>query len=160
MSASIARIYVNNIEVGSIPASTYRDIDKRVRQSKRLYLAWVLAYSGLILRKLAVFFGAMPAMLIGALILLLALSPETFTDFVGELMAAEPAAITQRLRNAVGAIATLAVFVFPFSALIRPRSWLVDNPFKVETSRRIRQLLEVPSEGDMKIEFAESPKQE
>lgn len=157
MTSSIARVHVNGIEVGTLPADTYNAIVKNVRQTRRLYLAWALAAAGLVLRKVFQFIRAMPGVLIGLLFILLMVSPENFTQLLANVRAAEPDEITKSLRGFFHLIATAAIVFLPTTAIFAPRSWQFQSPFDSEISRQIRRLLEVPSEGDLLVEIIEQP---
>ncbi|EMA2595200.1 hypothetical protein U2H31_006377 [Pseudomonas aeruginosa] len=157
MKSSIARVHVNGIEVGTLPADTYHQIVKTVRHTRRLYLAWALAAAGLVLRKVFQYIRAMPAALAGALFILLMVSPESFTQLLIDTRAAEPEEITQALRWVFHLIGVMAIIALPTMAIFAPRSWQIQNPFDSEISRQIRQLLEVPSEGDLMVEIIEQP---
>lgn len=151
MKSSIARVHVNGIEVGTLPADTYHQIVKSVKHSRRLYLAWALSACSMVLRKAWKYISGIPAALIGFLFIVLMVSPESFTYLLDGLRAAEPEEITQNLRKVVEWIGTMAVIVLPITAVFTPQSWRFPNPFDREISRRIRQMLEVPTEGEVMI---------
>lgn len=157
MTSSIARVHVNGIEVGTLPADTYHQIVKSVQHTRRLYLGWALSAAALILRKVFQYICAIPAVLIGTLFILLMVSPDTFTQLLVDLRAAEPDEITQALRWAIHLIGVLAIIVLPTTAIFSPRSWQFQSPFNREISRQVRRLLEVPSEGDLMVEIIELP---
>ncbi|MFC7522197.1 hypothetical protein ACFQS6_23980 [Xanthomonas populi] len=90
MSKSIARIYVNGIEVGSLPAETYQEIVKSLHKDRRLYLAWAVAAAGSIVRLLLKFYSSLPSVVVGLFLLLAVLTPDTLTGVLTDLRAAAP----------------------------------------------------------------------
>ncbi|MFL1449210.1 hypothetical protein ACI77O_12515 [Pseudomonas tritici] len=159
MTASIARVHVNGIEVGSLPTETYNAIAKKVRKDRRLYLAWVFAAAGAVLRMLTRFYSSLPSVVVGLLLLCAAVSPETFTGMVAELKTADPEAITQGVRKLLGFICTIFTVTVPLVAVLFPGYVRFQSPFDQALSREIRGLLEVPTEGSLKI-VIEQPKNE
>lgn len=157
MKSSIVRVHVNGIEVGSLPAKTYHAIVKDVRRDRRLYLAWTLSATHLVLRKLFQLFSAIPTIIVGLIILMALFSPELFTQLLVGLRTSEPEAIAQGLRKLITTIATVAAFAFPLSAIFAPSHWRIQNPFASAISRKIRQVLEVPAEGELMVEIIEQP---
>lgn len=76
MTASIARVHVNGIEVGSLPTETYNAIANKVRKDRRLYLAWVFAATGAVLNMLARFYTSLPSVVVGLFLLCAAFRPK------------------------------------------------------------------------------------
>ena len=155
MKSSIARIHVNDIEVGTLPADKYHQIVKSVRHTRRLYLSWAVSATALVLRKFTQFVCAMPAIAVGASFILLMVLPDTVTQLIADMRTSTPEEITHFLRRVIHLISVLAIVVFPASVIFSPRSWLFQSPFDKEISQQIRQLLEVPTEGDLRVEIIE-----
>lgn len=156
MKSPIARVYVNDVEVGSLPADTYKNIVKTVRSTPYLYLSFFKSLSLLIIRKLFICIQAIPFILIGFLFVMLIIHPESIATLIEEFRVVEPNKLTQELRDLVGTAATLAIFILPLSAMLFPQNWYFYNPFEHEISLRIRRLLEVPTEGKVVVEIIDS----
>ncbi|AMB86010.1 hypothetical protein AWM79_12155 [Pseudomonas agarici] len=122
MTSSIARIHVNGIEVGSLPAETYQAIAKNVRKDRRLYLAWVISAAWAVVRMLLKFYGALPSVVVGLFLLCAAVSSETFTGILTDLKAAEPEAVTEGLRRLLGFICIIFTVTVPVVAVFV--SWI------------------------------------
>ncbi|WP_051050701.1 hypothetical protein [Metapseudomonas furukawaii] len=155
MSSSIARIHVNGVEVGSIPADTYHAMVQNVRRNRRLYLAWTIAATKACLRPVVRFYCALPSIVVGVLLLAAAAWPAAFTALVADLQAADPQTITAGLRHALAFICAVFIVGFPILALMRPGLVRFESPFDKALSRQIRRLLEVPTEGTMRVEIIE-----
>lgn len=154
MNSSIARVYVNDVEVGSLPVDTYNNIVKTVRNTPSLYFLWFKSFLLLIFRKVFGYFQAVPFVLISAFFLLLIVSPEIITSLITDFKIADPGKITEDLREIVKAVFSLGVIAMPLSALFFPENWRFYNPFEHEVSLRIRKLLEVPTEGKLVVEIS------
>ena len=151
MTASIARVHDNGIEVGSLPAETYNAIANKVRKDRRLYLAWGFAAAAALLNLLARFYRSLPSVVVGLLLLCAAISPETFTGIVAELKTANPDAITYAVRKLLGFICITFAVMAPMVAILFPGFVRFQSPFDQALSREIRSLLEVPAEGLLKV---------
>lgn len=135
MKSSIARVSVNGIEVGSLPADTYHALVKSVRRDRMLYLAWVAAAVKTVGRLLLRFYLGLPRV-IGVLVLFIAaVSPETLTAMVVDFRAAEPQEITEALRKLIGWISFMFMLIAPLTALFAPHLARIESPFDMELSR-------------------------
>jgi len=151
MTASIARVHVNGIEVGSLPTETYNAIANKVRKDRRLYLAWVFAATGAVLNMLARFYTSLPSVVVGLFLLCAAFSPETFTGIEAEVKTAKPDAITHTVRKLLGFICIAFAVMVPMVAVLFPGYVRFQSPFDQALSREIRSLLEVPTEGLLNV---------
>lgn len=160
MKSSIVRVHVNGIEVGSLPADTYHALVKSVRRERRLYLAWGIAAAKACLRPLVSFYCSLPSVVVGVCLLAAAVWPEAFTAFITDLRAADPATITAALRQVLGFFSIAFTMTFPLMALLKPGLVRFESPFERVLSRKIRQLLEVPTEGALMIQIEQPDKAE
>ncbi|MDZ5605334.1 hypothetical protein SJI00_21395 [Pseudomonas sp. RP23018S] len=151
MTSTIARVHVNGIEVGSLPAKTYHAIVRSVRKDRRLYLAWGFAAAGSVLRTLIKFYISVLSVLLGFFLLLALFSPDSFTSVLIYMRAADPAAFTEGLRKLLGCIGLVFTLMAPTIAILFPRYFPFQSPFDDALSRKIRSLLEVPTEGSLRI---------
>lgn len=150
MSASIARIHVNGIEVGSLPVETYNGIVAATRQDRRLYFAYAFRAVGLILRMLARGTAAVPGFLLLAFSFFLIAEPASITDLITSLRAATPEEITVALTAAVVTTWVVAVILVPAAlVLFSPGDIAFNSPFTDAVNRRVRSMLEVPTEGPL-----------
>ncbi|PWC98978.1 MULTISPECIES: hypothetical protein [Pseudomonas] len=157
MSSSIARIHVNGIEVGSLPVEIYNTIAASVRQDRRLYLAYAVRILGVGLRMLLWGTCAVPVFLMMALVFLLIVEPASITDLIATTRVATPEAITAGLRATVLYTWIGMIVLIPtFLALFTPGYIAFNNPFTDAINRRVRSMLEVPTEGPLSV-FIENP---
>lgn len=157
MSSSIARIQVNGIEVGSLPIETYNGIVSSARQDRRLYLAYALAALGLILRMLTRSTIAVPGFLMLAFTFFLIVEPSSITGLITSLRASTPEEITSTLIVTVMTTWTFAVILVPAALMLFcPEQISFNNPFTDSVNRRVRSMLEVPTEGRVLVEIVEA----
>ncbi|MCK9709853.1 hypothetical protein [Pseudomonas syringae] len=157
MSSSIARIHVNGIEVGSLPVEIYNGIVRATRQERRLYFAYAYRAVGVILRMLARSTVAVPGLLLLAFSFFLLVEPASITELVTSLRAATPEEITAALRATLVFAWFLTVSLVPAAlALFCPGKIDFHNPFTDSVNRRVRSMLEVPTEGRLCV-FIENP---
>jgi hypothetical protein len=157
MSSSIARIHVNGIEVGSLPVEVYNGIVSATRQDRRLYFAYVFRAMGLILRMLARGTVAVPGFLLLAFSFFLIVEPASITDLITSLRATTPEQITVVLKATLVFTWGVTVVLVPAGlALFCPEQIAFNNPFTDTVNRRVRSMLEVPTEGPLCV-FIENP---
>lgn len=157
MQSSIARVYVNRIEVGTLPANTYQAIVKSVRRERRLYLSWVVAAAQACLRPAALFYKSLPSTVVGLLLILAAIWPDVFTAFITDLKAATPAQITDALRGLLRYLSLAFMIGFPLLTFFNRGQMHFESPFDRAISHQIRSLLEVPAEGSLTVEVITHP---
>lgn len=152
MPASVARIYVNDIEVGTLPADQYEYIVKQVKAEKRLYLEWLYGMLKLILRPVLRYISWIPGIIAGMFLVMAVLQPAELALIIDEIRAADSKAIVEGLRMLV--TFTIPVGICYGSArvfFVGPHT--LPDPFGDEISRWIRSELEVPTEGRMTVEL-------
>lgn len=157
MASSVARVYLNDVEVGSLPSSQYEAIVKDARQDKRLYLRQALNVIATVLRFFINAYRYIPHAWFNLLVIVViadSLWPGLGSDFMAALMKmtkTEPKASLDVFR-----IALFWGFAFTsFSMLLGMASGSLTfgavNEFDCAINRRIRAILEVPAEGQMTV---------
>ncbi|MDF9779258.1 hypothetical protein [Pseudomonas baetica] len=158
MSASIARVHVNGIEVGSLPLETYNTIVACVRQDRRLYLAFTVKLLGVGLRMLLWGTCAVPVFLMIAFAFVLLAEPASITDLIATARAATPEAITAALKaTLLFTWIGMLVLVPAVMAMFCPSLLAFSNPFTDAINRDVRSMLEVPAEGRVWVRIVEAP---
>lgn len=158
MSASIARIHVNGIEVGSLPVEIYNGIVSTTRQDRRLYFAYAFRATSLILRVLARCTVAVPGFLLLAFSFFLIFEPASITDVIKFLRAGSPDEITAALKGSLVITWWATVSLLPgMLMLFCPGQIAFKNPFTDLVNRRVRRMLEVPTEGPLCIFIENQP---
>lgn len=152
MPASVARIYVNDIEVGTLPADQYEYIVKQVKAEKRLYLLWLGGMLKLILRPVLRYISWIPGIIAGMFLVMAVLQPGDLALIIDEIRAADSMAIVEGLRMLVTFTIPVGIFYGIVRVIFGDPDRLPD-PFGDEISRYIRSELEVPTEGRMTVEL-------
>jgi len=160
MTATVARVEVNGIEVGSLPVDLYNGIVQEVRSDKSLYLK-ELRTAFVAVGRLIAF---LPVMIVMAGMALIVFQPETVADALAALMKATPQQIAHALRMVVIVISVVSALAYVLAlglVSLRSRAFKTNGRqlpavFDREINRRIRALLEVPAEGDMTVTIAPS----
>jgi len=159
MSAAIARVYVNNVEVGSLPVEQYQAIVQQARADKRLYVGQALSALNVLYRFLVKALFMVPVFYFVVLLVLEVGSPSDMTDFITAMQQATPAEVNHTIRMMLG-------WGFMFSAICVFFAWGLGgfstgyvDPFDVKIAGRIRSLLEVPAEGALRVEIPKNAEQ-
>ncbi|MGY6257273.1 hypothetical protein ACXIVK_27830 [Paraburkholderia caledonica] len=151
MANAIARVYVNDIEVGTLPADQYNKIVKMVRADRRLYVAQAMNYFKVLLRCLFLTIRYVPTALFFALFLFEITSPSSVTDVIVGMRQSTPEAVNHGVCWLLGTgwiVSMLFVVVGMFDGVFPTGA--VDQ-FDRKISHHIRSLLEVPAQGKMMV---------
>lgn len=151
MNKSIARVWVNDIEVGSLPLATYKAVQASVKRQKRLYFAFAWEFLCALFRAFVAIFRNVPWVALALFMALAVFDPASFTGLIADLRTADPESITKGVR-ALLQTSFLITFLCIFMAVVTAgRKFGFKNPFDAALSRRIRSLLEVPTDGELTI---------
>jgi len=155
---SIARVFVNDVEVGSLPLGTYKAILSATKKDWRLYIAQALNFLGIcssvFLRTLMV----IPAMLSVVLVISIFCFPSLLIENIAYLKGMPISDLFSGLRTFFWRFWFICYFgVLPITMFIPYfRNGVgFKNHFGAKIGREIRQLLEVPSEGDIKVIYVD-----
>lgn len=151
---AIARVYVNNIEVGTIPASQYEKIRQRVRGDWRLYLLQGFNTIKVLIRFSLVAFNQIPWLwFLLTTIGVVFLSDSDWQATINAIKAMSLGDLTSYGRKALvyswvfNMLALLLAMGFHGSA---SRYGFVSH-FDDAVSHDLRHILEVPTEGDVMV---------
>jgi hypothetical protein len=153
MSTAIARVYVNDIEVGALPADLYKKIVKDVYADRRLYVHQAANYLWAAFRLVANSFQIIPYVYLIALFLAEVLSPSIVSTFIGVMRQATPAEMNNYIWEMLGVGLLFSMLVLLFSMTLSKYPSGITDKFAVQINHRIRSLLEVPSEGALRVIF-------
>ena len=155
MRNGIAVVYVNNIEVGSMPASQYDEIVESVKNDWRIRISGIFQFIGFIwrifYRSLAFFFQSI-IVLLGLFMLYSIFDNSELVQLIDSLKGASSGSIAEGIRS----LTMLCINVTILGGALRLCTHGV--PTYVSTSetainKRIRQVMEVPAEGQVAITF-------
>lgn len=148
----IARVYVNQVEVGSLPTDQYNSIAKEARKDVRVWISQGMNVFMATFRFVVDSLRLAPWACFLLSVLLLATSPDLLTHFFTVMATATPAEATKLYGLAVFSGSVMAIF----SNLVGIAfGWQSPYGYVNEVDRvinqKVRQILEVPAVGDMTI---------
>lgn len=155
MLNAVAKVYVNNVGVGALPADQYKSIVSDVRRDRRIVVAQVLNIFAVVLRFFERVLKVMPVFLFYMVCIFILFSPESIAVTLVEIQKAAPNEIVRGLRTLILVsllLTTLILFIIPMFSSYR---FGYANQFDNEINKRIRRILEVPTEGDMSVIIAD-----
>ena len=148
----VAHVYVNEIEVGALPVGQYQEIVKKVRQMDlRRFFGEAVNVGRMLLR----FIQRLLENAVWAALLLFVL--QIFLDVEGAkqlVLAFRVAPLEQVigfLRMFIASVLCLSGIFGLLDFIARPRRFGYENQVDVAVNRAIREILEVPAEGDMRV---------
>lgn len=107
MSEKQVRAEVNGVGVGSLSMEKYQEMRNRVRRDPRTYVKALIVVMSALTRTLRGAVAALPAAVLGVVLLAVLLEPEAFTSTLAALQTTSPADITAALTR----IIELALYV-------------------------------------------------
>lgn len=152
--SDIARVFVNNIEVGSLPAAEYHSYIEDAKRDWRLKVQQVFNVLGTALSFLAKAFVMVPVVwfLLGSLLLIG--EPEMIANAAHSLAAMEASdigALYQRFLLYSYFAAILMLFMGTVLTGSSLGIYGYRDVFDMAVAMRIRRLLEVPAKGDLDV---------
>lgn len=152
MSIAVARVYVNDVGVGALPADQYKTIVDEIGRDRKIYLAQALNFYGVILRGFSMLLKIVPFMLFYILCIGILFSPESISAIVlAEIQRANIDECVQTIRQIIIASIVLSIVVLICASLLSNYRYGYVNQFDNEINKRIRDLLEVPAAGHMRV---------
>ena len=150
---AIAKIYVNNIEVGSVPADLYLQILNRVRNDYRIKLKQALNIVGTALSIMSAAVNLIPTLCIVSVLMIGVIDPLALIETAKNLATVTPTGLRQAIVKLLYGCGTIAlIYIGAFAALSGKFSRYGYRDFQEEEiNYRLRHLLEVPAEGGMKV---------
>lgn len=155
MRNGIAVVYVNNIEVGSMPASQYDDIVESVKNDWRIRISGFFQYIGFIWRifcRASAFFFQSIIVLLGLFMFYSFFDNSATVQFIDSLKGASSSSIAGAIRT----LTILCINLTIFGGILRLFTHGVPtfvSPSEAAINKRIRQIMEVPAEGQVAITF-------
>lgn len=151
MSNEIARIYVNDIEVGSLPSHVYRKIVTEAKRDKRLYFAQAMNFILVVLQLTASVFKYIPFTLILFLLLGFIAGPDILVELVRASRTASPEYVVGFIGRTLLSAACFNLTVLTAGMGFGSLRFGYVNHFDAAISRRVKSLLEVPADGDLSV---------
>ncbi|VVE18395.1 MULTISPECIES: hypothetical protein [Pandoraea] len=151
MANAIARVYVNDIEVGALPADQYDKIVNTVRANRRIYVVQAVNYCSVLWRFLTSSLRRVPILWFVMLVAAEVFAPSSVTNVIAVLRQATPALLNQQLCSLIwtGWLFSMVIHAVYIAFFSYPMGYV--NEFEARISRHIRSLLEVPAEGTMMV---------
>jgi hypothetical protein len=149
--AGVARVYVNEVEVGSLPAVHYARVVREAWSCKGLYVMQALNIAAVVLRAALAVVRFIPWVWFLALACAAVFAPEALRETFARMSTATPTQLVDAVRQALDGAAVLSVVVCGTTVVLGVERFGYVNQFDEVISQRIRRILEVPAEGSMRV---------
>lgn len=156
MSKEVARVHINGIEVGSLPAMTYQDIVQSVKRDPRSYLVVASKAFAVPVRMLRLVNSSLPWVLVCLVAWAVFIEPAAFAQLIAAMRTSEPAEITTAISRVLYFIATVEVIFILCLTVIYPGLFGVKLTLNDIVCARVRKALKLNCCGEMKITFGEN----
>ncbi len=150
--SKIARIFVNRIEVGTVPADLYEKIVKQAKRDWKLYVSQGFNLVAVAFRFFVDTLRLTPWLWFITSAGLAVLAPDILGDVFAALSKATPAELANEYRKAVmyGPLGVSAMLLAGMAGGFGSKYGFVDR-FGEVVGERLRALLEVPAEGSIDV---------
>lgn len=152
MSNSIARVYVNNVEVGSLPIAQYEAVVKEVKG--RWIEGMLVQFANIIVGLMRFLYLYLQYVLILSLIFgggIILSSPEFCANLIQLLRTAPAHELANSLKYFTSLALILSLFFCVIAFTLTSYRFGVRNMFTDTIHRRLLYILEVPTHGDIKV---------
>lgn len=155
MTDGIAVIKVNNIEVGSMPVSQYEEIVESVKKDWRTRVASVFSYIGFVWRlilRVWHYFVQGFSVIIAFFMLYSVHHQAELTQFITDLRNSDSENIAEFIRTITYTCIIMTVIAAILSIFTKGSPVFV-SATENAINKRIREVMEVPAEGQVSITF-------
>jgi hypothetical protein len=150
MNVSTARVSINGIDVGALPADQYEQLVKEVRLKKVLYLRQAENFLWVMVRFCFTWFAVAVILSIVVLLIALLYDASLLPAFIDSVRTS-PVEGTQWIRSVAGFHLFVSfLMLVPAQALLRVNTGYV-NHFDRVIAAQLRHLMEVPAEGQVDV---------
>ncbi|MFZ6774572.1 hypothetical protein ACO0LB_17855 [Undibacterium sp. SXout7W] len=149
MTSSIARVFINHVEVGSVPLDTYRDLVAGSWKTPRLYLAQMLNLLYVIIKFGIGFVTALPVLVFGCVGAAAWLAPDELQKSFTFLQTCTAAELVLLIQHIGSPLFVIYIMIQGFRGTVSNTSFGFINQFSAYTNRQLRLMLEMPVEGDV-----------
>lgn len=153
MHHDVAHVFVNNIEVGSLPVCEYQQLVKSVRKSKRLYVIQLFNWLVVAMRCGGELLIMLPVYLVGLMVCVAFVAPDALSAYFTAISKLTPEQLVQTVRALSGALSVVYAMYLGGRLLVKGSLAGYVNQFEAEVNERVRTLLEVPAEGAVRVEW-------
>lgn len=147
MTSAIARVFVNQVEVGSVPLTMYRELVTIAWKSPRLYIAQIMNLCGVIFKFVTGFLTTLPVLLVGIVGLAAWFWPGELQSFIEEIRTRTAAELVVFIQQIWPTLFLLYVMIQGFRGMFSNTSFGFINHFSADIHQHLRHLLEVPVDG-------------
>lgn len=145
----VAKVYINSVQVGSIPLEQYEKIKKNVYRRKRNYILQVIEFFSYFLKLICRTIASIPIVWTVFLIFILIVDPNSLVDFLSFLKDSSPQLIAKFIKQTVS---TSFMVTFLIVFIISLRNLGVTNTFDRAIENSILKALEIPERGNVFIQ--------
>lgn len=151
MENAIARVYINDVEVGAMPAAQYEAIVAEVFGNRWFLARQIAAFGKVLLRSLLWAMTRLPGWIVGVLVVLgVAFPAEEWVPVIDYVRSAEATALALGMRTLLLPVLGMGVFVLGFWRMATAPDARRDLPDQ-EIDYRIRKVMECPTEGRLRV---------
>lgn len=152
MNSRVARVYVNNIEVGSLPADQYEQIIKNSKRNWKNYISQAFNILWVSWRIGVRIILTVPVIWFMVAFLSVIFDETILTTIFTAIQTNSPEQNTQYFKNTLNiSVLISSLSIFLSSIFIGARSFGYVNLFDLAINRKIREILEVPTDGDVNV---------
>lgn len=151
-SGQVARIYVNGIEVGSMPTDQYKSLVKEQKRRVSLHVKGVLNALWVSCNFISRLTITTSSVIVAMFVAMCAFDTGSTIELVKHLRETEPELIANSMQSFFLVVLVVSIPITTVHAALFPARYGYINHIDLEINRKIRELMEVPTEGDMHVQ--------
>ena len=147
-----AKVYINSVQVGSIPLEHYEKIKKFAYKDKKNYILQILNTIKFLASLTVKAIQFLPFFWLLILFYCILFDQQALTQFIAFLKENSPERIVQFIKDMVSVGLFFGIFYVLLETVLLMNSFGYENAFQSSIEKSVLQLLEIPERGNVFIQ--------
>lgn len=148
----VAKVYINSVQVGSIPLEHYEKIKKFAYKDKKNYILQILNTIKFLASLTVKAIQFLPFFWLLILFYCILFDQQALTQFIAFLKENSPERIVQFIKDMVSVGLFFGIFYVLLETVLLMNSFGYENAFQSSIEKSVLQLLEIPERGNVFIQ--------
>ena len=148
----VAKVYINSVQVGSIPLEHYEKIKKFAYKDKKNYILQIFNTIKFLASLTVKAIQFLPFFWLLILFYCILFDQQALTQFIAFLKENSPERIVQFIKDMVSVGLFFVIFYVLLETVLLMNSFGYENAFQSSIERNVLQLLEIPERGNVFIQ--------
>lgn len=149
----VVKIFINNVEVGSIPRTQYEKIKKDTYRNKKNYILQIINFVEVVSTVIFKIMLSVAFIWFALFLIYLVYDPDQITYLITMFKEQKPEQITQSLRAMFMVGVMFSIIYLTLESVVVRSKFGYENAFKSSIEENILAIMEVPERGKVRIKI-------